>query len=152
MRSYAALALALGLIGALVIEVASARLGRFTALTSWAWIDAIIYMVMTLGFALLFAPLFRRSGRLALPLVTLLFLLLYAPLTGVIAGLVELTLVGGWGRASLVRGALINTPVNLVYTLVLELWFIALPLGVITVLLLWWCSRRGSGVRHALAS
>lgn len=146
---YAALALVLGLMGAIIIEVTSARLGLFTALTSWAWVDAAIYTVMTLVCALLFAPLFRRSGWLTLPLVTLLFLLLYAPVTGVVAGLVELTLGGGWGRPSLVRGALINTPVNLVYALVLELGFVALPLGVLTVLLLWWRSRRGRAARHA---
>lgn len=143
---YAALALTLGLLGAIAIEISSALLGLFTALTSWTVVDALIYMVVTLLLALVFAPLFRRTNSLGLIAVTLLFLLVYAPLTGIIAGLTELTLTGGWGSASLVRGALINTPINLVYTLVLELWFIALPLGIVTVALLWWRSRRAHSV------
>lgn len=144
---YAALALALGLLGAIAIEVSSSLLGLFTALTSWTVVDALIYMGMTLLLALLFAPLFRRTNSFGMIGVAPLFLLIYAPLTGVIAGLTELTLTGGWGSASLVRGALINSPVNLVYTLVLELWFIVVPLGIGTVLLLWWRSRAIRRVR-----
>jgi hypothetical protein len=144
---YAALALALGLIGAITIEISSSLLGRFTALTSWIIVDALIYTAITLVMALLFAPLFRRTNGFGLIGVVPLFLTSYALLTGVTGGLVNLTLLGGWGDASYVRGAFIVTPINLIYTLVLELWFIALPSGIGTVVLLWWRSRAIRRVR-----
>jgi hypothetical protein len=143
---YAALALTLGLLGTIAIEISSALLGLFTALTSWTVVDALIYMGVTLLLALLFAPLFRRSSGLGLLVVAPLFLLIYAPLTGIIAGLINLTLQGGWWDSFQVRGELINTPVNLIYTLVLELWFIAVPLGIGTVVLLWWRSRQARSI------
>jgi hypothetical protein len=139
--SYVTLALVLGMLGAIAIEVSGALLGLFTGLTAWTVVDALVYMATTLLLALVFAPRFRRARGFGLVGVVLLFLLLYAPLAGAVAGLVNLTLLGGWGDAFRVRGELINTPVNLIYTLMLELWWIALPLGVGTALLLWWRSR-----------
>jgi hypothetical protein len=147
--SYPVLALTLGLLGAIAIELSSTLLGLVTALTSWAVVDALIYSAMTLLLALAFAPLFRRTRGFGLLGVGLLFLLVYAPLTGVVAGLAELTLAGGWGSASLVRGALVIAPVNLIYALAVELWFVAVPLGVATVLLLWWHSRSQVGLRRS---
>lgn len=137
MGRYAIWALALGLMGALLIEVVSNAYGVLSALTSWAWVDALIYALMTLAFALAFARRFRRSSWRALLWLVPLFLLLYAPLTGVVAGLVELTLQGGWQSAALVRGALLATPVNLIYTLALELPWVMIPYGVIVVVALW---------------
>ena len=139
---YAVLALLLGLTGFITIEVSSSFLGLFTALTSLLVLDAAVYMLSSLLLAFLFKPLFRRSKALGVVPLLLLYLILFAPLAGILGGLVELTITAGWGSASLLRGALITTPINLIYSFVLELWFIALPLGIISGLIVWRAARQ----------
>jgi len=145
--TYALAALALGLIGFLAIEVTGDAMGVRTAMGPSIWLDGAAYMLATLLLAALFArPFGRARGWLVLPTL-LAFLLLYAPVTAVIAGVLDLTTAGGWGVSSLVRGALIATPVNLIVTFTVDLWFVALPLGVASVVVLWRLARRGAGLR-----
>lgn len=142
---YALTALALGLVGFAAIEVAGSLLGVRTALGPSLALDAAAYALATLLLAtLLRAPLARAGGLRALG-PTLVFVLLFAPLTALLAGAADLTLLGGWGVESLMRGAFIATPVNLVITFTLELWFVALPLAVLSQWLLW---RSARAARH----
>lgn len=145
--SYALVALALGLLGFAVIEVAGGVVGVRTAMGPSIWLDGAAYALATLLLAALFARPFRRT-RGWLAFATLLaFLLLYAPVAALIAGVLHLTASGGWGFPSLVRGAFIATPINLIVTFTVDLWFVALPLGVASVLVLWRLARRGAGLR-----
>ncbi len=145
--TYALAALALGLIGFLAIEVTGDAMGVRTAMGPSIWLDGAAYMLATLLLAALFArPFGRARGWLVLPTL-LAFLLLYAPVTAVIAGVLDLTTAGGWGVSSLVRGALIATPVNLIVTFTVDLWFVALPLGVASVVVLWRMARSRAGLR-----
>ena len=145
--TYALAALALGLIGFLAIEVTGDAMGVRTAMGPSIWLDGAAYMLATLLLAALFArPFGRARGWLVLPTL-LAFLLLHAPVTAVIAGVLDLTTAGGWGVSSLVRGALIATPVNLIVTFTVDLWFVALPLGVASVVVLWRMARSRAGLR-----
>jgi hypothetical protein len=140
--SYAALAVALGLLGFAAIEVTGAALGLITAITRSAWLDGFAYTLGTLLLALAFAPLFRRARGAGAAGAITLFLLLYAPLVAVIAGVLELTVTRAWGFPGLVRSAFVAGPVNLILTFVLELWFVAVPLGIASASLLRWQARR----------
>jgi hypothetical protein len=142
MRSgYAALALALGLVGFAAVEGASRARGLFTALTPHLWLDAAVYALATLILALAFAGAFRRARAWTLPFAVMAFVLAFAPLAAVLGAAAALTLDGLWGSAAIVRGAFITTPVNLVYDLVLNLGVVALPLGIATAALLAWRAR-----------
>ncbi len=134
--AYPLLALVLGALGFAAIEVAGAAAGVRTALGPSLWLDALTYAIATLLLALAFAPAFRRARGLSVLGLVLGFLLLYAPLTAVLAGVLDLTVNGGWAHASEVRGAFIAKPVNLIVTFTLDLWYVALPAGVVSVLLL----------------
>lgn len=138
---YALAAVALGLVGFGAIEVAGAMAGVRTALGPSLVLDAAAYALATLLVALLVRGAYARARGLRVVLPLLLALLLFAPLTALLAGAADLTLLGGWGVESLVRGAFIATPVNLVLTLTLELGFVALPLGVLSQWLLWRIAR-----------
>ena len=148
---YPALALAIGLVGFAAIELSGVLLGMMTALTPWVWLDALSYGLGTLLLALAFAPLFRRARGAGVVGAVVLFLLLYAPLVAVIAGALELTVAGGWGLSGLVRSAFIAGPANLIVTFVLELPFVAVPLGIVAALLLrrqvWRRAADGRGPR-----
>ncbi len=140
--TYALVALGLGLLGFVAIEIAGAVFGVRTAMGPSIWLDGAAFALATLLLAALFAPLLRRARGWRVAPLLLGFLLVYAPLTALIAGAIDLSLTGGWASASLVRAALIATPVNLVVTFTLELPFVALPLGVASVLVLWRLARR----------
>jgi hypothetical protein len=135
------LALLLGLIGFAVVEAASRSQGLFTALTPYLWLDATVYALATLLLAWAFSPAFRRGRAWTLPLSVLAFVVAFAPLAAVLGAAAGLTLDGLWGSAGLVRGAFINTPINLVYDLVLGIGAVALPLGVASASLLAWRVR-----------
>jgi hypothetical protein len=141
---YAALALVIGLVGFAAIEASGVLLGMMTALTPFVWLDAVAYALGTLLLGLAFAPLFRRARGVGVAGAVVAFLLLYAPLVAVIAGVLDLTVGGGWGLPGLVRSAFIAGPVNLIVTFVLELPFVALPLGIVAALLLWRRARGGA--------
>jgi hypothetical protein len=138
---YALLALLLGLIGFAAVEAASRSQGLFTALTPYLWLDGAVYALATLLLAWAFSPAFRRGRRWTLPFSVLAFVVAFAPLAAVLGAAAGLTLDGSWGSRGLVRGAFINTPVNLVYDLVLNLGAVTLPLGVATAALLAWRAR-----------
>ncbi len=127
-------------VGALIfaaVEVASQQLGLFTAITAWWWLDAIAYGLGALLVRLILSPLFRRSaGAAAKVFAVLLFLILFPLATGLLGGLLDLTVGGGWGSAGLVRGAFTVTPINVLMAFALELWFVAVPATVIGALVL----------------
>jgi hypothetical protein len=149
-RRLAVLALAIGLVGFAAIETAGRLTGTLTAMTDSLALDAIAYALGTVILTLVLAPLLRRARGVAVAGVVLLFLLLYAPLVAVIAGAFELTASGTWGVPGLVRSAFIAGPVNLVYTFVLDLPFVAVPLGVLSVLVLWRAARSAVASRRPL--
>ena len=138
---YALTALLLGLLGFGAIEVAGGAAGVRTALTPWAPLDATAFALVTLLLAALFAPLFGRARGFGGLRAVLLFVLLHAPLTGVVGGALDLTASGGWAFPSEVRGAFIATPINLVLTMAVDLWYVAVPLGFVSALLLWRLAR-----------
>lgn len=142
--TYLALAIFLGLVGLAAIELAGTLTGTLTAMTPSVALDAAAYALGTLLLAMLFAPAFRRARGIAAAGVVLLFLLAYAPVVAVIGAALDLTASGAWGHPSIVRGAFITTPVNLIATFVLELPYVALPFGVVSALLLWRQARTGT--------
>jgi hypothetical protein len=140
--SYLLLAAATGAIGFALVEAAGARAGVLTGLTASLALDAASYVLASLLLASAFASLFRGASRWVAPFVVLSYLVLYAPATAIIAAALDLTLSGSWGVGSVVRGAFINTPVNLIYTFVLTLPAVAVPAGIVSAGVLWWGARR----------
>lgn len=138
---YPLVALALGVMGFAAVEVAGALAGYRPGLGASLALDASAYALSTLLVALLMRAAYTRArgARAVLPIV--LSMLLFAPLTALLAGAADLTLLGGWGIESLVRGAFIATPVNLILTLTVELGFVALPLGALSQWVLWRIAR-----------
>ena len=134
--AYGLAALGLGLLGFAAIEAAGRVFGVRTAMGPSLWLDAAAFALTTLLLAAIFAPLLRRARGWRTALVVIGFMLLYAPLTGLLAGALDLTVSGTWAQPSLLRGALIATPINLIVTFTLDLAFVALPLGVASVLAL----------------
>lgn len=145
---YALGAVLLGLLGAAAIEVAGRSVGVRTALTPSFALDAAAYALATLVLAALFAGAFRRSRGWRSVLAALAFLLLFAPLTAAVAGAIDLSVGGWWGESGMVRGAFIAGPLNLIVTFVLDLPFVALPLGVVSVLVLQRLTRAGAAPRR----
>ena len=139
---FALLAIALGLAGFALVEVAGRARGVLTALTPSLAADAAVFALATLLLAWAFAPWFRRLKRWALPFAVLVFVLTFAPVAALLGAVVGLTLDGAWGVAGLVRGALINTPLNLIYALTLDLGLFALPAGLVAGALLAFAARR----------
>lgn len=142
-RAYLVAAVLLGLIGFAAIEVAGRSVGVRTALGPSLALDAVAYALATLALAALFAAPFRRARALRAVLAGLAFMLLLGPLIAVLAGALDLTLGGWWGEASMVRGAFIATPLNLIATFTVELGYVALPLGIVSVIVLQRIARRG---------
>lgn len=139
---FALLAVLLGLVGFAAVEVAGRAGGVLTAMTPHLWLDAATFAVVTLLLAAAFARPFRRARAWALPLVGLAYLLLYAPLVGILAAALELTVDGAWGVPALVRSAFVNTPVNVLFTLSIDVGYVALPLGVVATVWLIVAARR----------
>lgn len=139
-RPYPLVALALGLVGFAAIEVAGGLVGVRTALGPSLLLDAAAYGVGTLLVALAVRrPLARaRGARAALPLLAHLLALPFA--IALLAGAADLTAIGGWGSESLLRGAFIAGPLNLILTFTLELWYVALPLAIASL----WALRRAA--------
>lgn len=142
-------AIGVGLVGFGAVELAGRQAGVLTAITRHAWLDAAVHALATLLVALLFANAFRRARTWALPLWVLAFVLTFAPVASLLAAAGELTLDGLWGDAALVRSAFVNIPVNLLYALVIDAWFVALPVGVVGASLLAWRARLGRHRRRA---
>lgn len=137
------------IVGALIfaaVEIASQQFGIRSAITAWWWLDAAAYALGALLVRLILAPLFRRGrGTVRMVLAALLFLLLFPLATGLLGGLLDQTFSGGWGSAGLVRGAFTVTPVNVLLTFALELWFVAVPATLIGVLILLFGAPRTRG-------
>ena len=141
----ALLAIALGLAGFALVEVAGRARGVLTALTPSVVADAGVFAVATLLLGWAFAPWFRRVRRPTLPFAVLVFVLSFAPVAALLGAVVGLTLEGAWSVAALVRGAFIHTPLNLIYALTLDLGAFALPAGLAAAALLAYVARRPSG-------
>jgi hypothetical protein len=144
----ALLAVALGLAGFTLVEIAGRARGVLTALTPSLAADAAVFAAATLLLAWSFAPWFRRARRWTLPFAVLAFVLAFAPVAALLGAVVALTLDGAWGVAALVRGALINTPLNLIYALTLDLGIFAVPAGLVAGSLLALAARRGGPARR----
>jgi len=141
---YAFSAILLGLVGFAAVEAAGRAGGVLTAVTPYLPLDAAVYAVSTLLLALAFGRAFRRARAWSLPFLALAFILLFVPLAGVLAAAAELTADGLWGVPAMVRSAFVNTPLNLLFTLAIDVGFVALPLGVVSVTLLAWLARRAA--------
>jgi hypothetical protein len=141
----ALLAVALGLAGFALVEVAGRARGVLTALTPSLAADAAVFAAATLLLAWAFAASFRRARRWTLPAVVLAFVLAFAPVAAFLGAVVGLTLDGAWGVAALVRGAFVNTPLNLIYALTLDLGAVALPAGLLAGAVFAAAARAGGG-------
>ncbi len=138
----ALLAVALGLAGFALVEIAGRARGVLTALTPSLVADAAVFAAATLLLAWVFASWFRRARRWTLPIAVLVFVLSFAPVAALLGAVVALTLDGAWGVAALVRGAFVNTPLNLIYALTLDLGVFALPAGLVAGALVALAARR----------
>lgn len=141
----ALLAVVLGLAGFALVEVAGRARGVLTALTPSLAADAAVFAATTLLLAWAFASWFRRVRRRTLPFAVVVFVLTFAPVAALLGAAVGLTLDGAWGVAGQVRGAFVNTTLNLLYTLTLDLGAFALPAGLAAAALLAFAARRGGG-------
>ncbi len=142
--SYLGLALALGVVGFLAVEIAGRVTDTMTAITAYWWLDLAVFALAAVVLAMLFQRAFRRTRALLLFVPVLGFVLLFAPLAALLAAAAELTLDGLWGVPSLVGSAFVHTPTNLVYALTVDVGFVALPLGVVSAGLLAWQARRSN--------
>jgi hypothetical protein len=146
----ALLAAALGLAGFALVEIAGRAQGVLTALTPSLAADAAVYAATTLLLAWTFASWFRRVRARTLPFAVLVFVLAFAPVAALLGAAVGLTLEGAWGVGALVRGAFVNTPLNLIYAFTLDLGVFALPAGLAAAALLAVVARAGrAGPRPA---
>ncbi len=143
MRSaYLGLALALGLIGFAAVEITGRMRGTLTAVTPYLWLDAAVFGLTAVLLAAVFFRPFRRSRPMATFFLVLGYVLLFAPLAGVLGAAAELTVDGLWGVPNLVGSTFLHAPTNLIYALTLDVGVVALPLGAVAAGLLAWRARR----------
>jgi hypothetical protein len=140
--AYLGLALALGLIGFVAVEVTGRMRGALTAVTPYLWLDAVVYALAAVLLAAVFFGPFRRSRPVGTFLLVLGYVLLFAPLAGVLGAAAELTVDGLWGVPNLVGSTFLHAPINLIYALTLDVGVVALPLGAVAAGLLAWQARR----------
>ncbi|MFU8887861.1 MAG: hypothetical protein ACNA8N_04590 [Trueperaceae bacterium] len=146
--AYLGLALALGLIGFAAVEITGRARGALTAVTPYLWLDAAVFGLAAVLLAALFFGPFRRSRAVWTFVPVLGYLLLFAPLAGVLGAVAELTVDGLWGVPSLVGSTFLHAPINLIYALTLDVGVVAVPLGIVAAGLLAWQARR-SGRRRS---
>jgi hypothetical protein len=132
MIAFSVWAVLLGLVGFAAVEFRGQTLGMLTALSRFVVLDALAYTLATLLLALLLRRWWRRARGIGWMLSIVVFVLLFAPLAALLGAVGDLTLGGDWGVPGLVRSGLINTPLNLIFTLTVELGFVALPLGLLS--------------------
>ena len=70
------------------------------------------------------------------PLAVLGFVVAFGPLVGLVAAAMDLTLIGAWGSSDAVRSAFVQTPINAVYTLAVDIPAWSLPAGLFVATLL----------------
>lgn len=124
-----------------VIEIASRQLNVFSAMTPEVWMDALAYALAAVIATWVLAPLIRRP-KANLVVSSLVFFILYVIFTGVVGGAVGLVGEGAWNNVSQLRGAFVLVPVNLLLTVFLELWFVAVPAFLVGSFLIVWINRR----------
>lgn len=127
-----------------VIELTGTNMGVRTAITPSIWLDALVFGLSALLVRWLLSPLFRRARGGGIIGGAILFVILFAVVTGLLGGIADLTAGGGWGSPSQLRGAFTITPVNVLLTFVLELWFVALPAAFVGAVVLFAATGRGN--------
>lgn len=139
--TFAAMAAVVGAIGFGAVEWAGRAQGVRTALSSSLWIDLGAYVVATVVLALLYRAAWRagRGRRIA---AALAHVALFPFVAAGLAGLVDLSLRGGWAFPGEVRTALIAGPVNLLATFTVELGWLALPAAALATVALVAAARR----------
>lgn len=126
------------------VEIGGANAGVRTAITASIWLDALVYGLSALLVRWILSPVFRRARGGAILGGSLLFVVLFALVTGLVGGIVDLTASGGWGSSSQLRGAFTVTPINVLLTFALELWFVALPAAFVGAIFLFASTGVGS--------
>lgn len=134
----------LGVVGLLLVEWAGQQAGVLTAITPYLWLDAVVYAVtaalLSAGYGHRFASA-RRLGRWGWGA---LYLLCFAPLAALLGAVAELTLDGHWGMGGLVQAAFIHKPINLMFGFTVDVGWVALPLGIASVVVLQVLARQGA--------
>ena len=129
---YSLTAFGLGAAAFAVLELTrSLQFGLFFDMT--LLIDALAFALATLLLAAVLKPLLRWGSGLKVLAVAPVFFILFAPVAGALAGVLELTLLGGWGAPDRIRSAFIAGPVNIAVDTMFGLWFVAVPLLLIVV-------------------
>lgn len=131
-----------GAVGFAAIELTGRAVGVRTAMTPSLWLDGAAFALAAMMLAALYNRAWAQGGLARRVGAAVAYVALYPLLTAVLAGLAELTFLGGWGYAGFIREALIAGPINLLATFTVELGFVALPLGVVGVILLVVTARR----------
>jgi len=141
--TFALLAAAVGAIGFGAVEWGGRVRGVRTALSSSLWVDLGAYVVAAVVLALLYRAAWRagRGRRIA---AALAHVALFPFVAAGLAGLVDLTLRGGWAFPGEIRTALIAGPVNLLATFTVELGWLALPAAALATAVLVAAARRRS--------
>lgn len=124
--AYALLAAGLGAVGFGAVEWVGRARGVRTALSSSLWVDLGAYVLAAVVLALLYRAAWRagRGRRIA---AALAHVALFPLVAAGLAGVVDLSLRGGWAYPGEIRTALIAGPVNLLATFTVELGWLALP-------------------------
>lgn len=139
--AFAAVAALVGAAGFGAIEWAGRARGVLTALSYSVWVDLAAYAVA----AALLATLYRtawRAGRGRRIAAALAYVALFPFVAALLAGLTELTLLGGWAFPGEIRRAFVANPLNLLATFTVELGWVALPAAVVAAFVLVFVARR----------
>jgi hypothetical protein len=130
------LAALLGVVGLAAVEWAGQRAGVLTAITPYLLLDALVYALTAALLTAGYGHRFASAGRVARWGWGALYLLCFAPLAALLGAVAELTIDGHWGIPGLVQAAFVHKPINLIYGFVLDTGWVALPLGVASVVAL----------------
>lgn len=134
----ALIAAAIGVAIFAAVEVGGQQFGVRTAITPAIWLDGLVYALGALLVRWMLAPLFRRArGGFTVILTAVLFVPVFAVVTALVGGIADLTLGGGTTQS-----AFTVTPVNVLLTFFMELWFVAVPAAFIGGLFLVASRRR----------
>lgn len=133
----ALIAAAVGVAVFAAVDVGGQQFGVRTAITPEIWLDGLVYALGALLVRWMLAPLFRGARGFTTILTAILFVPVFAVVTALVGGIADLTLGGGTTQS-----AFTVTPVNVLLTFFMELWFVAVPAAFIGGLVLVASRRR----------
>jgi hypothetical protein len=138
--TYPLLAFVLGVLGFTALELTRALSGGFF-LDASLLLDMLAYGIAMLVLALTFRPVLARVTAWWLLLLAPLFIVLFPPLAGLVSGVLRLTFFGGWDLPDYVIMTVFYDPVNLLWDHLYEFPLVAVPLTILSIIILWRVAR-----------